>query len=468
MSKLRIAFFSPLSPQRSGLSDYSEELLPHLQDLAEIDLVIDRYTPSNPVVRDFRSIQASDFLKRKGAYDVAIYQISNNLSHHRYMFECMHRVPGIVVLHDCCLNYLMLGLTLLEGDYHNLKKVLEPKYGEESSQLARKLLLNKIDPLQLSFIRPVIDMSLGVIVHSECARKIVRAEAPSRPIEVIPMGVPLREPGASQETRRELGFSASDFVLASISTLTYSKRLDLVLEEVAYLRNTYRQLKLLIVGGGSLGNRARELIRSPSLQGAVVPTGWLSADGYRRAIQSADVVIDLRYPSGGETSASLTRAIAMGKPAILSNQGSFVELPDSICRKIPVGSTERQALKEAIAGLLSDPTLLPSMSKAALSYASANLRLDLSAQSYVAFCEKVLRGPAPKDIRAWHMERDRSLSRPFYSMLYRFSRLLYLYRKYGWSDTFVRIRKEIQLRRLERDLHSTRAKRASTHSNATI
>jgi hypothetical protein len=38
---MRIAFFTPLNPVRSGISDYSEELLPFLGDLADIDIIAD-------------------------------------------------------------------------------------------------------------------------------------------------------------------------------------------------------------------------------------------------------------------------------------------------------------------------------------------------------------------------------------------------------------------------------------------
>ena len=44
---MRVAYFSPLNPQPSGISDYSEELLPHLAAGAEIELFVDGFAPSN-------------------------------------------------------------------------------------------------------------------------------------------------------------------------------------------------------------------------------------------------------------------------------------------------------------------------------------------------------------------------------------------------------------------------------------
>jgi len=58
----RIAYFSPLNPQKSGISDYSEELLPHLARYFDIDLFVDGYQPSSDrIINDFR------------AYDYRVY-----------------------------------------------------------------------------------------------------------------------------------------------------------------------------------------------------------------------------------------------------------------------------------------------------------------------------------------------------------------------------------------------------------
>ena len=47
---MKLAYFSPLLPHRSGISDYSEELLPYLARAAEITLFVDGFQPSNHAV----------------------------------------------------------------------------------------------------------------------------------------------------------------------------------------------------------------------------------------------------------------------------------------------------------------------------------------------------------------------------------------------------------------------------------
>jgi hypothetical protein len=92
---MRIAFFSPFNPQKTGVSDYSEELLPHLAEHAEIDLVVNGYPLSNPGIGNrFRILTPHDFTSNPGRYDMAVYQLANNLEQHGYMIPCMKRAPG--------------------------------------------------------------------------------------------------------------------------------------------------------------------------------------------------------------------------------------------------------------------------------------------------------------------------------------------------------------------------------------
>ena len=82
---MRIAYFSPLNPQPSGISDYSEELLPYLAAEAEITLFVDGFAPANAEIRaqfsyhDYRHDPAA--LKTLSDYDAIVYHMGND---HRY------------------------------------------------------------------------------------------------------------------------------------------------------------------------------------------------------------------------------------------------------------------------------------------------------------------------------------------------------------------------------------------------
>jgi glycosyltransferase involved in cell wall biosynthesis len=443
--RLRLAFFSPFNPQKSGIADYSEELLPHLGDLADIDLISGLPRLSNPSLpARFRVRSVAKFLADHAGYDAAIYQIGNNLDHHGYMVPCMRVVPGILVLHDLCLQYLMLGLTLRAGNFRALIQTLTPSYGRAAVPLATKLLLNLGDPNRLSFAGPLIDMSTAVIVHSCFARDRVAEVAPDKPTRVIPMGVPLDdEQTPFAFLRSRYGLEPDDFILASVSTLAASKRLDVALRAVHQLKRHLPRLKFLIVGGGNLGDEARAMILRYSLQDTVVITGWVVREDYRGLIALASVVLDLRYPSGAETSASLTRAMAVGRPLIVSAQGSFLELPGGCTIKVPVDAREVDGITQSVLRLAADAGLRESTGRHARAFCESNLQLKQAARAYIEFAAEVASVPeGRRHVVLWPAAETRNHMAALVSGVYKLSRVAYLYRNYGWSDTLRRIREE--------------------------
>ncbi|PYS77453.1 MAG: glycosyl transferase family 1, partial [Acidobacteria bacterium] len=76
---MRLAYFSPLTPQRSGIADYSEELLPHLSEGAEITLFVDGFEPTSRSlrarlpVRDFR--RDPSLLRSLAEFDAVVYHM---------------------------------------------------------------------------------------------------------------------------------------------------------------------------------------------------------------------------------------------------------------------------------------------------------------------------------------------------------------------------------------------------------
>src|SRR5436305_11239126 len=86
-----VAWFSPFPPTRSGIADYSHELLP----LLEPAHVIERFSES----------RAHDFvwMARRSSYDLVVYQLGNAPCHD-YMWAYLAAFPGLVVLHDAVLH----------------------------------------------------------------------------------------------------------------------------------------------------------------------------------------------------------------------------------------------------------------------------------------------------------------------------------------------------------------------------
>lgn len=440
MSRPRIAFFSPFNPQRSGVSDYSEELLPYLARHADVDLVADGYSLSNPEIAGrFQTVSVDQFLTRAAGYRMPVYQVANSARQHAYMLPCLDRFPGVVVLHDYFLHHLMLGITLWRGDFRTVRRILEPAHGDSAKARAWGLLTSSADPYTLSLVGPILDRARAIITHSEYARGLVAAERPRALVRVVPMAMPLIAGRDRRAIRQAHGFEDSGFVLASVSTLSYTKRIEVVIEAMSLLHNRCPQVRLCILGGGHAGNGALELIRRHGLGGTVRIVGWTPARTYEDLLVAADAVIDLRYPSGAETSASLMRAIAAGKPAIVSAQGSFLELPDEFAAKVAVGPGEAARVAAIIEDWSGRREFTAAMGEAAREHAQTRMRLDKAAEAYMEVIE------AAQDVRptANRLPFDSGASaaeRLLYSSLYKACRAGFLLRTYGLSQAARRVR----------------------------
>ncbi|MCC7236465.1 MAG: glycosyltransferase [Bryobacterales bacterium] len=438
---MRLAFFSPFNPLKTGVADYSEELLPHLSAHAEVDLVTGGYTLANKEIRDrYRILSPEEFLASAGRYDMAVYQLANNVEQHGYMAPCMKRAPGIAVLHDYYLHYLMLGLTLLKGDIRTLRRIFAARYGGSGSALAHRVLFGMFDPYQVSTVLPLVEMSRGVIMHNAFGESLVSADAGGRPVRVIPMGIPIRPLLDQAALKRKYGYEPDDFVLASVSTLSHTKRTKAILPALKRLWRKHPRLHFLILGGGKLPRETRHEIEVLNDRGRIRMPGWLAAEEYWECLNLADAAIDLRYPSGAETSASLLRAMSAGKPLIVSRQGSFLELPDECAWKTPVDNTEESTLCEYLTAMLECPPLVSRMGAAARRQAETSHRLELAADAYLRFIREVADSAVRAPSEDWFDAPPSRLSGAAYATLYKASRAVALLRNYGIGETLRRIR----------------------------
>ena len=441
MPKLRIAYFTPLPPQASGIADHSAELLPHLAPLADVDVVVAAGAPCSEELRErFRILPPDAYLQEHAGYDAAVFQLGNDRLH-AYMIPCMRASPGIVALQDYGLHYLVLALTLGRGELKTLERALEPSYGDRSRKLALKLLLGLTDPAGFSFAEPFVSASRGLIVHSQHLLDLVRRQAPDKPVRNITLGATVDarlEPKA--ELRLRHGYRADDFIVASVSTRAPKKRLDVVLEAIRAARASIPGIRFVVVGGGSPGAKVYRSIREFGLSDVVEQTGWVEPERYRQLLRLADVAVDLRNTTGGETAHSALRALAAGTPVVVSASGPFLDLPDDCCPKLASGPHQATALARVLESLHRDPERLRTLSETAAAYARSKLSLSLEASEMVDFVRDVVSTTQRNARPVALLEPETVRGRPALAALYNVCRTAYLVRSYGVSDSLRRLR----------------------------
>lgn len=398
MARLKLAFFSPLNPVQSGISDYSEELLPYLAHYADIDLYIADYTPTNKAISEkFAVYPANRFLKQAGRYDNFLFHMGNSAAH-SYIYKALQETEGrgTLVLHDFVLHHFLIGEYLNNGKAQEYIRQMGLRYGAAGENLAREVIKGRF--AEALFHYPLnetaIEKAGSVLVHSEYARQLILKNYAEKPVGVARMGVPLPPAISKAEARARLDLPQDEFIIVSLGHLNPYKRLDSVLWAYRAFRRDYPQSRLVLVGSESPNYNVRAMIHALGLTANVQLTGYAAFETLEAYTAAADCCVNLRYPTAGETSASLLRIMGAGCPVFVSRTGAFEELPDDTCIKVDVDDIEEELLLEYLRLLAQRPELGAALGERARQHVATEARLTDAAHDYYLFLCKV-RGITP-------------------------------------------------------------------------
>ena len=202
---MRVAFFSPLPPSKSGIADYSETLAAHLSPLAALDTFTAAGDP--------------------GPADTALYQIGNN-QHHDFVYQTALRHPGVVVLHEANLHHLIADITIKHGDWDAYLREVEHDGGADALTFARRVKALEVGPDYdgVPMLRRILESARGVIVHSQFMVDQVRAAGFNGPVARIPHGAWI--PTVSRmEYRDRLGLDEATPLIGAFGFLKPYKRI---------------------------------------------------------------------------------------------------------------------------------------------------------------------------------------------------------------------------------------------------
>ncbi|HVT18532.1 MAG TPA: glycosyltransferase family 4 protein [Thermoanaerobaculia bacterium] len=410
---MRIAFFSPLPPQTSGIADYSAELLPELARHLEIELIIeDGFRPARELADRFpvHEIAAFPGLAGAGRFDCVLYHLGNNRDYHAAIYRTVLDYPGVVVLHEFVLHHLVRDLTLFAGDPAAYVRELRYAYGLSGEAMARRCLETGVplDPWAYPLFERVVDRSRGLIVHNRTTERRVLASRPLARLARVPHHLSLRgvsglaadtanaaDAADRQAARAALGIPPEAYVVATFGFLTAAKRPGVLLRAFARFRREAPHARLLLVGEVSPHFDFASLA-TPDLMAGVSVTGRLELAGFLSYMAAADLAVNLRHPSAGETSGTLIRLLGMGKPVVVSNTGAFAEVPDGCCAKVDVGDGEEDLLLAYLQRLAADEPLRRQMGDNARRHVATHHSLAASARAYADFLHAtVATGAAP-------------------------------------------------------------------------
>jgi glycosyltransferase involved in cell wall biosynthesis len=361
--------FSALPPQRNGLADYIAEYLEPLARDYRLSLVADsiafRDVLQHYAGAPFEVIDEAAFSARMPDEDARIlYNLGNNKDC-IFLLDYLHRYPGTVILHDVSLFFLhqitlqqqrangMMNRWLLEDGY----KLPDLFVNADGSLASTPGFVYQ----ECLMVKRVVESARSVVVHSGYAhrRALGGVTDPSQPNDLarkfcrMPHFVltpPEQTAAESGATLARFGIRSDDFVCVVPGFLTGNKMLYEVL--VAYQRAKPRHPRLKLVYAGEERPDEYDISEKiallyPDGDGPVV-TGYLASDGLDALLNRADLSFVLRYPTYGETSGILPRAVMGGGRVVTVDIGSYPEFQSDLIERIAVGPGLPAALEAAI------------------------------------------------------------------------------------------------------------------------
>ena len=393
---MKVAYFTLLNPLKSGISDWAEELLPHLKKYFDIDLfvpILPEEVTNESIKSRFKIFSIEDWQQHSSEYDFSIYQVGNNSLHEKFL-NIFLKTGGVKILelHDIALHHYLAETTVARKKNNEYLAVLEYCHGKNAVNEAKKFLagqrpsLWESESLKYSVIKHFVDRADGVIVHSDFAKQIVKGIAPQKHVCSIPLPskiYPESLDSAYKNSRKLLNISDDEIVIASFGFATPSKRILQIIHQLANLKKfTKKKFSYYILGE----NRIPELIptiNNLELEDTVHVMGRVSAEEFELYCKASDLCFNLRFPTQGESSASLMQLLGFGKKVVVTDIGSFHDFPDFCVYKIRHGVHEdADILKAMLTFFKNFKGFDKAYAERTVDYVKKNYNLDFIAKMY--------------------------------------------------------------------------------------
>jgi glycosyltransferase involved in cell wall biosynthesis len=316
-------------PNTSGVAIYNSRLAEQLVKFCYLDCFVEdewRGADTGPAPR--YPISALGDARRPEHYDEVIFSLGNSGAHMQ-TFDALKRFGGTAWLHDANLAALhRLAMDRIPEPLRRAEAInaLRSTYGPEvripNDPVDHDVLA--ADGLFMSGV--AVRVAHRVLVSSNLSATHVMLDAGTertpRP-EVLPLAFPVAPVGFHRGAR-------SRPVLVSLGNLHEIKR-PLILAEALAEIPIERRPMLAFVGQDFQRDQMAlpDLVASLGLEDDVVILGWTTEAEYWQWIADADLVVQLRERSNGESSAAVNEAMSVGR-AVITSVAACAEMPPGV------------------------------------------------------------------------------------------------------------------------------------------
>lgn len=397
---MRVGYCSPFNPMKSGISDFSEELVPELCKLIEV-VVFSPIRPKHANVMEPAEIHLLSELdddQLRNSLDLIVYHVGNNIKYHGEIIDMLLKYGGILELHDFGLHHLAAEKYWITGGNEPYLNEVIYCHGERGARIAQQFFNGEIrgpweiHSMDMPMNRRYIEAADAMIVHSETAKQMALGIRPDIPIVNIMLHADIIDnPDIwKNECRVELNIAPDTIVFGSFGFATSAKRIVPILDALTlYKKRSAGKFLYLIVGEPQKELKLDEAISERGLDGNVMVTGFATLEEFKRYMGACDFCFNLRYPTQGESSASLHRMLGMGKPVIVTDIGTFADYPDEVVLKVRYDDNEVNDILQAIYRLTDDRNAMKKRSEMALTFAKQNCSLQTNSTRYYDYFQQI-------------------------------------------------------------------------------
>ncbi len=327
-----IALLSPLPPQQSGIADYVFHLLKGFtkNEYINITLFSNGHIDNllNCKVINIDSLVESQL----NDYDLIVYQLGNNIHYHQYMLALLKQYGGIVHLHDLVLHHMIAGMNYNADEELMIKgyfDIIESHYGKANKTYIENKLTEGIavweskEVVDFPLFEEFVQYADGCIVHSNYALNRVKAVFPQLKLYLIDQLYdlqPLVKKNKKSNCLRIGVFGGVDL----------QKKVDVVIEVLASIKALNQPMDFRLDVVGAVNENCESVFSLPTelgLEDKVFIHGRVDEINYNELLNQTDVIVALRIPTMGETSAVVMQGLQLGIPVIVNNVGWYHELP---------------------------------------------------------------------------------------------------------------------------------------------
>lgn len=349
MKKPSLLYASPMGPMKSGISDYSEVLVAALQKKFDVTIYTDNYE-----MNDIRLTTLCKVVKHGcdqidfERYDYIIYNIGNNPECHGYIYEACLQHPGMVILHDFILYYLFVGYYQPKGILY--AKVFQEEGIEEFVKLKRAIKDNHTNLLEqknlaeyFPFNSELIRSGNKIMVHSwysynKLLESGIIAKENIAKINMIPQIDTASHIVSRNDLLKKYHIPEDAIIISSFGYIAPTKMNHVVCDVVNKLSKKIEQkICYVMVGEG-------DYVNSYVDTNIIIKTGYVDLDEFNSFITCSDLIINLRHPSMGETSAAMLRILQKGKVCIINAGGWFSELPEDCVIRVKLEKLDEELI----------------------------------------------------------------------------------------------------------------------------